>query len=73
MIFINIILGQTLLKTPVVMESHEEVHPLLGVQAKTTEDNSSSSESQLDAVSAEVESVSIKRSYQLLSVNSRTI
>ncbi|XP_056603358.1 transcription factor TFIIIB component B'' homolog isoform X2 [Triplophysa dalaica] len=47
---------QVLLKRPVVMLSHEEVHHYLEVHTKT-EENSSASESHLDAVSAKVKSV----------------
>ncbi|KAI7812634.1 hypothetical protein IRJ41_006057 [Triplophysa rosa] len=47
---------QMLLKRPLVMLFHEEVHHYLKVHTKT-EENSSASESHLDAVSAKVKSV----------------
>ncbi|KAA0717364.1 Transcription factor TFIIIB component B'' -like protein [Triplophysa tibetana] len=55
-LLLNISIDQVLLKRPVVMLSHEEVHHYLEVHTKT-EENSSASESDLDAVSAKVKSV----------------
>lgn len=61
LVLLNSALDQTLLKRPVVMVSHEEVHRYLEVHTKKTEEPPSASESHLDGVSAEVTSVSIRK------------
>nr|XP_055056058.1 transcription factor TFIIIB component B'' homolog isoform X5 [Misgurnus anguillicaudatus] len=57
---LNKINDQTLLKSPVELVSHEEVNSYLMVNTKTTEENSTTSKNQLEAVSTKVNTVNVE-------------